>query len=355
MAQRTYIKWNDPRVEWKDPNEDADIAETTRLINQIQQQVFENHRHAWGGTHVKTHGLVKGELVVPDNLPQHLAQGVFATPGKHPICMRYSTEPSDVIDDRIPQPRGIGMKVFDVPGKKMRPDGKDVPTHDFEFNSSSILELRNAKTCAEIIGLRVKHAAEPEKLAAILAARPDAKMQDGRNHLPNIHLAGQRQYSQSAMRHGDYVAKYVLVPSSATQKALKEQWVKQEDPSYILKDWLQKYFKENEATYELQAQLLENIDEQPVEDSGIDWDQQKYPYETIAIITIPPQESFSAARRVFWEDHMRLDPWHGVYEHQPLGSINRLRKGVYEASSVMRRKLNAKQEVTVMHIDEIPN
>lgn len=52
---------------------------------------------------------------------------------------------------------------------------------------------------------------------------------------------------------------------------------------------------------------------------------------------------------------MRLDPWHGLAEHRPLGSLNRLRKKVYAASSAMRRKLNAETEVFVSSIDEIPN
>lgn len=52
---------------------------------------------------------------------------------------------------------------------------------------------------------------------------------------------------------------------------------------------------------------------------------------------------------------MRLDVWQGLQEHKPLGSVNRLRKKVYAASSMMRRKLNAVTEVTVSNIDEIPN
>lgn len=75
--------------------------------------------------------IVKGELEVKEGLPEHLAQGMFKTGGsKHPICMRYSTEPTDRVDDRIPQPRGLGMKVFEVDGPKLRADGKDPRTHD---------------------------------------------------------------------------------------------------------------------------------------------------------------------------------------------------------------------------------
>lgn len=54
------------------------------------------HRHAFRATHVKTLGVVKGTLTIKDDLPQHLAQGLFAHPGrKYDLAMRYAVEPSE--------------------------------------------------------------------------------------------------------------------------------------------------------------------------------------------------------------------------------------------------------------------
>lgn len=55
------------------------------------------------------------------------------------------------MDDRVPQPRGLGLKVFNVEGAKINGNGN---TQDFEFNSCNILELGSAQTAFEIIGLR---------------------------------------------------------------------------------------------------------------------------------------------------------------------------------------------------------
>jgi hypothetical protein len=71
---------------------------------------------------------------------------------------------------------------------------------------------------------------------------------------------------------------------------------------------------------------LENIDEQPVEDVGVAWNPEKYPWQTVAKIVIPKQNSFLPARETFWEDHLRLDPWQGLKALQPLGGSNRLRR-----------------------------
>lgn len=72
-----------------------------------------------------------------------------------------------------------------------------------------------------------------------------------------------------------------------------------------MREWLTDYYKENDAVYELQAQILtetlfNELDGKAVEDAGLDWPQDKYPYETIATLTFPKQDSWSPAKRVFW-------------------------------------------------------
>lgn len=58
----------------------------------------------------------------------------------------------------------------------------------------------------------------------------------------------------------------------------------------------------------------------------------------------------------FWRDEIRVDPWHGLETLKPLGSINRVRKGVYKASASFRRRMNGGiKEVTVDSIDQIPD
>jgi hypothetical protein len=140
------------------------------------------------GTHARTQGVVKGKMTVED-LPPHLAQTLFSHPGEYPICMRYSTEPGDPgLDDRIPQPRGLGIKVFNVDGE-MFDAGKDFPTHDIEFNSTPALDLADAKTTKEIIDIRIKYGGDKEKLYEMLEARKDTALQKARDEVRNTHLS----------------------------------------------------------------------------------------------------------------------------------------------------------------------
>lgn len=224
-----------------------------------------------------------------------------------------------VAQDRIPQPR------FGVNGPRF-PEGEGLTTHDIEFNSTPALDLADAKTTKEIVNLRMKHGDNQPELYRHLECRHDTELQKGRDRIHNTHLESTRQYSQTAYRFGDYVIKYCLVPTGETQKKLYEETIKPEDGDDILHRWLQSFHKDHDAEYELQVQLLENLEDQPVEYAGKAWDAEKYPWQTVAKLVIPRQESFDYERKTFWEDHMRVNPWMGLASLQPLGSSNRLRR-----------------------------
>lgn len=226
--------------------------------------------------------------------------------------------------DRIPQPRGFAMKIFNVKGEMI--DNNQYPTQDIEFNSTPALDLATAKVTREIIDLRIKYGGDPKVLQEHLAKRDDTELQRGRDRVRQTHLESTRQYSQVAYRFGDYVMKYCLVPSSETQKKLFDEVIKPEDGSDILHRWLQNFHNEYDAEYLFQVQLCENLEDQPVEYVGKVWDPEKYPWQTVATLKIPKQESFDFERKTFWEDHMRVDQWHGLKCYQPLGGSNRLRR-----------------------------
>ncbi|PNS14891.1 hypothetical protein CAC42_2120 [Sphaceloma murrayae] len=355
MTSRNYIRWDAQGVEVIPPNEDQDINAVAEQINLIQRTHYNKTRHAYGGTHARTQGVVKGEFVVADNLPKHLRQTeLFAQPGTFPAVCRYSTEPGDPgLDDRIPNPRGFAIKLFNVHGD-MFDAGKDFPTQDIEFNSTPALDLATAKVTREIIDLRIKYGGDKAELYKHLEARKDTDLQKGRDQVRNTHLSSTRQYSQTAYRFGDYVIKYCLVPSTDTQRKLFEETVRPEHGDDILHRWLQAFHRDHDAEYLFQVQFLENLDDQPVEYAGKVWDPEKYPWQTVATLKIPKQDSFDFERKAFWEDHMRVDPWHGLKSLQPLGGPNRLRRVVYPASSKLRRELNGRKEINVKSIDEIP-
>ena len=64
----------------------------------------------------------------------------------------------------------------------MFPIGVGIPTQDIEFNSTPAIDLADAKTTKEIIGLRVKYGGNKEELYKQLEARNDTDLQKGKQN-----------------------------------------------------------------------------------------------------------------------------------------------------------------------------
>ncbi len=67
-----------------------------------------------------------------------------------------------------------------------------------------------------------------------------------------------------------------------------------------------------------------------------------------------PQDAYSAARRIFVDEHLSFSPWHGLLAHQPLGSINRARRLAYQAAAAFRRMQEGRAEIEPTTIHELP-
>lgn len=148
------------------------------------------------------------------------------------------------------------------------------------------------------------------------------------------------EYSQSAYRHGDYIAKYGVFPLGEAQKALEKTYITDDDPVNIISQHTRDFHMNNKVTYSFCAQLCQDLKEQPVDDIGIEWDEKKYPFIPIATIEFEPQDSWLPEFRVWWDDRITVNSWHGLKEHEPLGSTNRLRRVVYAESRKLRLRVN---------------
>jgi len=163
---------------------------------------FNEHHHCLRGTHLKTQGVclpsptssqylteilqcVIGRITVHDNLPPHLAQGMFAKPGSYDVIMRYSSLTPKLVPDNVPAPRGIGMKIFGVKGEKIW--GEDKETQDWTFNNYPILELRDPKTTNEIADSLERNWNNIPEFGEELAKRMDADVATAAGKLRRQH------------------------------------------------------------------------------------------------------------------------------------------------------------------------
>jgi len=293
----TYIKWDAPGVEVVDSREEEMIRDVSAQFNRFQMMNFNEHHHCLRGTHLKTQGCVYGKFIVKDKLPEHLAQGMFAAPGTYDVIMRYSSLTPKLVPDNLPAPRGIGMKIFGVKGDKIW--GEDKETQDWTFNNYPILELRTPKVTNEIAESLERNWNDLPKFAEEQSKRVDADVATLGSQLPQQQMVAMPEYSQSAYRHGDYVAKYGVFPLGEKQKALEKEIIPENAPINVISQTTREFHMNNKVTYSFCAQLLQNLEEQPVEDLGVEWNSEKYPFEEIATIEFDPQDSWLPEFRVW--------------------------------------------------------
>jgi hypothetical protein len=352
-APGVYIRWDAAGVETIQPGEEQKIWDVSNQFSRFQMMNFNEHHHCLRGTHLKTQGCVIGKFIVHDNLPEHLAQGMFKQPGTYDVIMRYSSLTPKLVPDNVPAPRGIGMKIFGIEGPKIW--GEDKKTQDFTFNNYPVLELRDPQTTYEIADALERNWNDIPKFAEEQSKRVDADVATRGSQLPRQHMVAMPEYSQSAYRHGEYVAKYGVFPLGEKQKAIEDEHIQESDPINVISQHTRAFHMANKVTYSFCAQLLQDLNEQPVDDIGVEWDEKKYPFEQIATIEFEPQDSWLPEFRVWWDDRITVNGWHGLEDHRPLGSTNRLRRVVYAESRKLRLKVNGyKDYVEPASLKEIP-
>src|SRR5207247_11084430 len=97
-------------------------------------------------------------------------------------------------------------------------------------------------------------------------------------------------------------------------------------PSSTLFPYTTLFRSKNSVEYEFRAQLCTDLKRMPVEDGYVEWPEDESPYRAFGKISIPAQEAYTPARRAYVDDVLSWNPWHCIEEHQPLGSLMRVRR-----------------------------
>ncbi len=340
-----------PDVEQPAAGEQPAIAEINASIQGILETTWQDYGHAGRSVHAKSHGLLQGELEVLPNLPEALAQGVFARPRTYPVVMRISTNPGDILDDTVSSPRGLGLKIIGVEGERL-PGSAGEATQDFVMASGSAFVAPNAQGFAP--SLKVLAATTDtgqgwkRALSWVLrgltrlatAAGVEAGPLKALGGQPLTHPLGETFYSQAPFRYGNNVAKLCVAPVSAELAGLKDAPVDLSGRPNGLRQAVIDFFAGHGGVWELRVQLRTNPETMPVEDASVAWPEDESPYVAVARITARPQPAWSEARAQQVDDGLAFSPWHGIVAHQPLGSINRARRAAYMRSAGFRAAHN---------------
>ena len=84
-----YLPYRDD-IETLEADEQASIDGIIKGMTQESQTVEKRDGHAVRASHAKSTACVIGELVVADDLPPELAQGLFAQAGTFAVAVRFA-------------------------------------------------------------------------------------------------------------------------------------------------------------------------------------------------------------------------------------------------------------------------
>jgi hypothetical protein len=361
MGELNYLRYGNS-IELAPPDE----AQLTELIvasmGRVNRKIFDQHRHALRDAHAKSHGILKGELEVYPDMPQHLRQGIFATPKRYPVIVRLSTAPGDLQSDRMPALYGMAIKVLGVIGNKLL-SGDEGHNQDFLLVNHPVMPFGNVVSYWAFQQRMEKLAESSSDVQPAATEKPsDAAAMDALEALPASlravaavpysHILGATFHSMAALRFGSYVAKLSVAPLSNSVRSLAGTPIPDGDSA--LRDLIVDFFRKDSAEYELRAQLLTDLRQMPIEDASVPWPEDLSPHQPIAKLTFPAQDPYSPARRVYADDVLSFNPWHCIEEHRPLGSIMRIRIKAYEMSSSFRHQMNVQPRVEPKDINELP-
>ena len=348
-------------------DEEQVISDIIASMRRLSERTREQYGHQVRVSHGKSHGLAVGELTVFDNLPEPLAQGLFAHAATYPVLVRLANVPGEIITDAVNTQRGFAFKVLGVEGEKIA-GHEGQTTQDFVLDSGTtyfptpdakafLLQHKNLTEHAPQLPTVLKEVVSTVSRVANEALKAvgtdSAKLDFFGDSL--IHPMAEAYYSQAPLRYGNYIAKLEVVPVSAAQQALADAHVEVDggkDPN-ALRTATVGYLREHDAEFEVRIQFCTDLDKMPVEDAAKPWSEEESPYLPVARIRLPKQEAYSEARQQYIEG-LSFSPAHSLEAHRPLGSVMRARLQAYPALSTIRRQGNHNPLTEPTAIDQVP-
>jgi hypothetical protein len=327
-------------VESPDPDEPAlaaQLADAVRTMIQRQWDGDATPRTAFRDAHAKIVGLVHATVRVPDSLPADLAHGVWKPGAVYKAWIRYSNGDSPPKSDGAKDARGMAIKLCGIgadPGGRL-PDDSEHATQDFVMIDNPVFFIKDARQYVAFVTEKLAHRdlrfMVPSwflpwtwRLRSLFISLRLLKA-------PPSHLA-QTYHSMTPYRLGPHVVKVRARPlDPATPRT--------GDGFDSLRDALESQLAAGPVRFALEVQRRGDRD-LPIEDARVLWSEDDAPFEQVAEITIPRQVCSKPEQRAFG-DRLSFSPWHGLMAHRPLGSLNRVRRMAYPASSVLRHGLNA--------------
>ncbi len=272
-------------------SDDGEVAARERIAAltaaQIRQRWQRDGPPARRDAHPKAHGLLAADFVVEQGLPGELAQGVFVPGRTYPAWIRFSNGAAKVSrPDGKGDARGMAIKLFDVPGRKLLADDADAPTQDFLLTTTPVFFV--ARPQRYFTFLRRGASRNPfVKVFALAALGVKGVLIAFRVRRTRIASPlTTRYWSTLPYRLGDaphkQAIKFTVIPHEKTAPRSDTS-----DPNFLRRAMVE-HLAERDASFDFLVQPRTSS-AMSVEDALIDWPEAEAPFYKVAMIRIPKQ------------------------------------------------------------------
>jgi hypothetical protein len=285
----------------------------------------------------KTHGVVRGEFTIREDVPAHMRRGVFAHPRTYRAWVRFSgpgpDSPADIDDVGFVS---CAIKLMGVPGAKLLDDEK--ATQDFlsvctpTFVTPNI--VANASLQRQILrGTPVFYFFRPGATHIL-----DFLMQSWWNETQTNPLEA-RYWSTVPYLLGEGQAMmYSVRPRSRRRSRIPNLPFR--PPDNYLRDAMVATLARRDVEFDFLVQVQTDPHRMPIENAAVRWPARLSPWVPVATLRIPRQR-FDSPKQFAFAHNLSYNPWHCVPEHRPLGNQSRARRRMYWELSRLRQEMNA--------------
>jgi hypothetical protein len=289
------------------------------------------------GGNTKTHGIVRANFIVHDNLPEPFRRGVFARPQTFRAWVRFSG-PGPYVTPDIDDVgfMSISIKLLGVPGPKLMDEEKY--TQDFTGVSPPTFVTPDVIANAQL----QQNSLTNSSLFYFLNFH--------RSHLLDFIMQGLWTKTQSSPLEAPYFScvpyllgegqamQYSVWPSSGKRTSIPRLPFR--PPDNYLRNAMVTALQAGDVDLDFRIQLQTNSFLMPIENAGVLWPEKLSPRVSCATVRLLRQ-TFDSPEQINFEKKLSYNPWHCIAEHRPLGNQSRARKRMYLALSTLRHEMNA--------------
>ena len=289
------------------------------------------------GGNTKTHGIVRAEVRIRYDLPEHMRRGIFAKPRTFPAYVRFSGPgpnlPEDIRDVGFVS---MAMKIMDVPGPKLLDDEKR--TQDMMGVCTPTFVTPNTRENAKLQIWSFRNMPVFYFLNPFDTHLLDFFMQALWNETQYNPL-GARYWSCVPYLLGEGQAMmYSFAPKSEVTTDIPGVPFGRVPPNY-LRDNMIATLARQDVEFDLLIQVQTDSHRMPIENASVRWPEKLSPFVPAASIYIPSQKFDSSAHDALAKT-LSINPWHCIPEHRPLGNQSRARRRMYTELSRLRQYMN---------------